>query len=140
MSIHTVVKNLSQTLNAEEGDTSKAEVLLASAIAICLPVPGESNGANGRTYFNTNHLDYVKRIINAVNEEFMIDVTKASKLVADIYAFRYNTVHEANATLDAFKSLVEYAYKGVSENETTFPDVSSSELKSVVTALCGLDE
>ena len=35
MSIHTVVKNLSQTLNAEEGDTSKAEVLLASAIAIC---------------------------------------------------------------------------------------------------------
>lgn len=140
MSLYTVVKNLSQTLSTDESDTAKAEIILASSLAICLPVPTESNGANGRTYFNSNHLDYAKRVINGVNEEFMIDVTKTLKLVTDIYTFRFNTVHEANSTLDAFKALVEHAYKEISPNETTFPDISSSELKSVVTALCGIDE
>lgn len=140
MSIHTVVKNLSQTLNAEEGDTSKAEVLLASAIAVCLQVPAESNGANGRTYFNANHLDYTKRIVNAINEEFMIDVNVTMKLVTDIFTFRYNTVHEAATTLDAFKSLVTCAYKGINDNDTTIPDFDTSELKAIVTGLCDLDE
>ena len=140
MSIQSVVKNLAQTLNDSNSDTSKAEVLLASAIAISLPVPAESNGANGRTYFNANHLDYTKRIVNAINEEFMIDVNITMKLVTDIFTFRYNTVHEAATTLDAFKSLVTCAYKGINDNDTTIPDFDTSELKAIVTGLCDLDE
>ena len=140
MSIQSVVKNLAQTLNDSNSDTSKAEVLLASAIAISLPVPAESNGANGRTYYNANHSEYAKRLINAVNEEFLIDVTTTLKLTSDLYTFRFNTVHEANSTLEAFQSLVACAYKSVSDNDLDCPEYSSSELRSVVTALCGLDD
>lgn len=140
MSIQTVVKNLSATLDANTGDTAKAEVILASALTVCLPVPAESNGANGRTYYNSNHLDYVKRIVNAVNEEFLVDVQCVMKLVADLYTARFNIVHEANTSLDAFQALACWAYCNNHDDGTVMPEFTSSELKAVVTGLCGIDD
>ena len=138
MSIQTVVKSLTQTLSETNSDTSKAEVLLASAIAITFAVPAECNGATGRTFYNANYLETARRLINGVNEEFMIDVPTTLQLTSDIFTFRFNCVHCVKESLDAFQGFVSCAYKTVSENEHDCPEFSVSELKAVATAVCAL--
>lgn len=132
MNVQQITATLTPHLESA-GDTNKISALLATAIAITLPVPAESAGITGVAHYNSNHANIVRTLVNEVNEVLYVDVVETLDLVKQTYATRFDLVHNASLALNAMVAVQNHLLETAEEGSgNTVPKIAVDELKAVV--------
>lgn len=113
--------------------TEALQMELAAAIAITIPVPATPLGSTGQAWIQ--HDLFVSRILDDINELYLLDLPKVKASVKKIFETRYNFVHNPTATMSATNAIVRDIQKdGGQQRDLTVAVVVN--LKGAAEELC----
>lgn len=90
--------------------TEALQMELAAAVALNIPVPAIALGNTAQAWIQ--HDVFVSRLLDEVNELYLLDLPKVKAAVKKIYEVRYNFVHNPVATLPATNAIVKQIVGG----------------------------
>lgn len=97
---------------------------LAASIALTIPVPAVKLGNTGQAWIQ--HDLFVSRLLDDVNELYLLDLPKVKAAVKKIFEARYNFVHNPTGTLQATNAIVkEISEGGAQLRNLTFTTVNA---------------
>jgi hypothetical protein len=85
--------------------TTATQMELAAALALIIPVPAQPLGRGAQSW--VNHNVFINRMLDEVNELYLLDLPKVKDMVKKLYAARYNFVHAPTDTLAETNALVK---------------------------------
>jgi hypothetical protein len=129
--VNTLRENFTEDEQSSLGERSG--LILASAIAISLPIPAESGGASGSNYYNDHYLTKVRELVAQINELHLLEVTPVLSLINKLYAARFNFVHKPQMTINETNAiLTSYLADDVVQG---LKAISISELNQMYTSV-----
>lgn len=102
-----VVKALQERYTNDASDSldEKVQIQLATAIGGQLPIPAVQEGS-GKAYYQSMHFQTIRKLVNEINELFVLDVSCVLSCVESIYVARYNFVHAPQLSTDIVNAIV----------------------------------
>lgn len=115
-SIYDLVEGLRAQYSEEPDDqlSETIQVQIAIAIAHTLPVPPVEASGNG---WETHRLT-VRKLLDEINEQYLIDITQLTQLIRNIWMGLYNLVHNPQFALKEIAAVTACYLKKQGENET----------------------
>lgn len=126
--VETLRKNIGDA-ERNENLSEQTQVHLATAIALNLPVPADTE-LTGTPYFNQHYLPTVRKLISEINELYLLDVGVVTNLVARNYAARFNFVHAPTYSIDVVSVVANHIYGKLTEGQPVV-DLSVNELTRI---------
>lgn len=127
----TMVETLRAQYNEEQTDELSAAIQLelAAGVAMNIPVPAVALGNTVQAWIN--HDVFISKMLDDVNELYLLDLPKVKADIKKIYEARYNFVHNPTATMAETNAIVKAIVAGRSEGELALRDLTVTTVKSI---------
>ncbi len=109
--------------------TLAIQMELSAGIALIIPVPATPVGSSAQAWLN--HDVFISRMLDDVNEHYLLDLAKVKADVKKIYETRYNFVHRPTATIDATNAIVKSIVTNREDAALGLRDLTITTLKGI---------
>lgn len=126
-----IVETLRAQYNEDQTDklTTELQMELAASIAMIIPVPVKPVGNTAQAWIN--HDVFISKMLDEINELYLLDLPKVKADVKKIFECRYNFVHNSILTLDETNSIVKSLLGKRGEGDVAMRDLTALTVKSL---------
>lgn len=129
-----LVNNLRKQYSDEQSDelSESLQIHLASAIAANLKVPNTPN-ITAMGCWNQDHRAHVRRLVDEINELYIIDTNKVIDLIRGSFIIQYNLIHQPQQAVEVVNLIVGHLLEKGGDTTLAHRPFDYSLLTSMVT-------
>lgn len=126
-----IVETLRAQYTEDQTDelTSALQLELAAALALIIPVPAKPLGGTAQAWIN--HDVFINKMLDQVNELYILDLPKVKADVKKLFEARYNFVHNPTGTIGETNAIIKSILTKRGEGDLALRDLTVTTVKSI---------